>query len=145
MKQWIRYGVNIGRSLLKIKEDLKINIRYYLCNSSKLLHVKEEEHIMLNIASLLNSSLKGEEGLNTWKFINELTGFTQKQPVKSNLLNRQILGPLSRYTSKHSPLFKMEEFLPFNLLSTLYSAIRPRYADILRAAFRGLEQGNNDE
>jgi hypothetical protein len=149
MKQWIKYGIKIGRSLLKIKEDLQLNIRYYLCNSCKLLHVKEEEHIISNIASLFSSILEREEGLNTWKFINELAGFNQK-PVKTNLLNRQILGPLSRYTSKHIPLYKMDDSLmddslTFKFLSTLYSAIRPRYTDILRVAFRRLEQSNNDE
>lgn len=93
---------------------------------------------------LYSSILRGEESLvNQWKFINDVAGFNQKN-VKTNLLNRQILGPLSRYTSKLNPIFKMEEFIPFNFLSTLYSSIRGRYSDILRAAFKALEYNNND-
>jgi hypothetical protein len=73
-----------------------------------------------------------------FKFINDVAGFNQKN-VKTNLLTKQILGALSRYTSKLNPIFKIDEFLPFNFLSTLYSAIRSRYSDILRAAFKTLE------
>lgn len=40
LEDWIQWGINIQKQFFRITEDLKVNIRYFLCNSSKLLHIQ---------------------------------------------------------------------------------------------------------
>ena len=96
---------------------------------------------MRNVATLLNNMQpkQTKRTVETFKYINELIGLNNTIPLKPTLLNPQILGPLQKYTSRLNPTLQLEEFTPFNFLSTLYFAIRKNYTNVLNIAFAALE------
>jgi hypothetical protein len=127
-----------------INTELKLIVRYFLCNSTKLLAAKEEEFIMNNISLLYTRTIQ-ENGENprTYKFINDLLGFS-KNKSKTILQAKQILGSQHPYTSRFNPTLKIEDFAPFNFLSTLYSSLRPRFDLLLRAMFGALSKRDGE-
>lgn len=59
-----------------------------------------------------------------WSFINDIMGLNEWN-CNSTINNKQIMGPLQKYTAKLSN--KMDDFMSFNLANALYQSIRPKY------------------
>jgi hypothetical protein len=77
-----------------------------------------------------------------WQFISDVLGLNDLK-YKSSINNRQIMGPLQKYTAKLSG--KMEDFVPFNIANSLYCAIRPHYKIILRVVLDSLVANQEQE
>ena len=57
---------------------------------------------------------------------------------KSHLTDRQIMGPLYRYTDKLKN--KLEDFIPFNFAVSLYSSLRAQYKVVMKSLLSALVQ-----
>lgn len=78
-----------------------------------------------------------QEQTTKWTFICDIMGLSDIG-FKSTISNKQIMGPLQKYTAKLNN--KLEDFIPFNFSASLYSSIRTKYKAILKSFFTSLNQ-----
>ena len=55
---------------------------------------------------------------------------------KSHLTDKQIMGPLHRYTDKLKS--KLEDFIPFNYAVSLYAGLRAQYKVVMKSLLSAL-------
>lgn len=129
-----KFGPNLDLGLRSFSNEFKIIIRYWLCNSSRILSNKEIDSIMKNVAKIYDRVIEEPSNVNTWKLLNDLLGFN-KNRLKTTIYERQIYGNPTRSLSRFNPLLRIDDFAPLTFHSSLYANIRAKFPVLLREAF----------
>lgn len=135
----MKHGTSLEKGLTSVLQELKVTFRYAICNSTRFLSIAEEESIMGCLGDMLWRTVQSETEGNDfrWTFICDLFGLNELE-YKSTINSKQNMGPLNKYTAKL--ISKLDSFVPFNLITTFYSSIRPNYKLILRFILDSLLQ-----
>lgn len=130
----MKFGLNLDLDLRGFLNEFKIIIRYWLCNSSRVLNNKEIDIIMKNVAKIYDRVIEEISNVNNWKLLNDLLGFN-KNRLKTAIFERQIYGNPARNLSRFNPLLRIDDFPPLTFYSSLYFNIREKFPILLREAF----------
>jgi hypothetical protein len=91
------------------------------------------------VAKLYEVVLADPKELGQWQLVNDLLGFGKGKRGQGKPVQEQ------RFISRFNPHFRIDDFVSFNFLSSLYSSLRTNFPALLRKAFVTVAEGGHEE